>query len=74
MRKRLDDAKCSLVAVDKRTGELFASVKALKEERNTLRENVQKLEAVEKQFKAYKDREPEIKHYLGQFAGVARYV
>jgi seryl-tRNA synthetase len=72
MCKRFEEAKRSIVAADKRTRELFASVQNLKEERTTLQWSIKSLEAVEKKYETFKDREPEIKHYLRQFASIAR--
>lgn len=72
MRKRLDEAKQSLAARDRRIRQHLASIQTLKEDRAALQSGVERLEAVEKKHKAYKDREPEIKHYLEQFAGIAR--
>jgi hypothetical protein len=72
MHKRFEEGKLSLAAADMRTRELFASVQALKEEQSTLQSTVKRLGAVEKKYKTFKDREPEIKHYLKQFAGIAR--
>lgn len=74
MRQRFDEAKQSLAAGDKRTRQHLASIQALREERIALQSRIEKLEAVEKKYKAYKDREPEIKHYLEQFSGIARYL
>ncbi|QDS76470.1 hypothetical protein FKW77_004949 [Venturia effusa] len=71
MRKRLEEAKQSLAAEDKRTRQQLASIQTLRKERAELQSSIERLEAVEKKYKAYKDREPEIKHYLGQFSGVA---
>lgn len=72
MRQHLDEAKQSLAAIDKRMRQHLASIQALREERTGLQSSVERLEAVEKKYKAYKDREPEIKHYLEQFSGIAR--
>lgn len=72
MRKRLDEAQQSLRSAEKQRKQLFASMQAMKEEQTTLQSTIQALAAVETKYKEYKDREPEIKHYLGQFSGVAR--
>ncbi|RDI85304.1 hypothetical protein Vi05172_g4802 [Venturia inaequalis] len=71
MRQRLDEAKQSMAAGDKRMRRHLAAIQALKEERTALQSSVEKLEAVEKKYQTYKDREPEIKHYLEQFSGIA---
>lgn len=72
MRTRYEEANRSIAAAAKPTNELLASVQKLKEECSTLQSTVKSLEATEKKYKTFKDREPEIKHYLGQFAGIAR--
>ncbi|TID13803.1 hypothetical protein E2P81_ATG01736 [Venturia nashicola] len=72
MRQRVDEAKQSLDTRDKRMRQHLAFIQALKEEVTALRSNIDRLEAVEKKYQTYKDREPEIKHYLEQFSGIAR--
>lgn len=72
MRQRVDEAKRSMAAGDKRMRRHLAAIQALKEERTALQSSVERLEAVEKKYQTYKDREPEIKHYLEQFSGIAR--
>lgn len=72
--KRLHDAKRVARLSHAQIEDMKVSVKELREESGQLRARVQMLEKTEAQFLKYKKREPEIRHYLGSCAALARRV
>jgi len=52
--------------------EIARTAQVLKDENSALREKVKALEEVEVEYSNWKKREPEVRHFLKSFAGIAK--
>jgi hypothetical protein len=72
MHKKFTNAKQVVTDAEKRAKRQAKALREHKEEIVGLREKTKKLEIVESEYKAWKKREPEVRHYLQSFAAIAR--
>ena len=72
MHKRFNNLKSSVNSINSENAKLSEDLKAVELEKIQLSERVESLKRFESKYLGWKKREPEIEHYLAQFAGLAR--
>lgn len=72
MHKKYTDAVHALADAEKTRNKVVRASQGFKDEAAGLREKVKELESMEGDYKSWKKREPEVRHYLRSFAAIAR--
>ncbi|KAF2424840.1 hypothetical protein EJ08DRAFT_410775 [Tothia fuscella] len=72
MHKKCADARKAASESERKTKKLARAAQDYKDEAKGLREQLQSLESVKKEYANWKKREPEVRHYLKSFAAIAR--
>jgi hypothetical protein len=70
--KKYVDSKHNAAETASRARKAARSVHDLRDETKDLKERIKTLERIEVGYMSWKKREPEIRHYLKSFAGIAR--
>jgi hypothetical protein len=72
MHKKYTDIQRTTSELEKRTRKAARSVLDLKDEMKGLKEKIKNSELIEVEYLNWKKREPEVRHYLKSFAGIAK--
>jgi hypothetical protein len=72
MHKRFSSLKSSFNAVNSENSTTLEELRSAELERLKLRDQIDELRKVEEKYHAFKEYEPEIKHYLNSFSTLAR--
>lgn len=72
MAKRCRNAERERKVAEARAEDLSISLQDTRKESAELRARVEELRKTERKYTQYKKREPEIRHHLGNVAGLAR--
>jgi hypothetical protein len=72
MHKKYTSIQRTATELEKRARKAARSMHDLKDDMKSLKEKIESLELVEVEYLSWKKREPEVKHYLKSFAGIAK--
>jgi predicted nuclease with TOPRIM domain len=72
MHRKFNHLKSSFKAVKQDTSRLEEDLRSVELERESLKDRVEKLKLFEQKYQHYMKREPEIRHYLGQYSMLAK--
>jgi predicted nuclease with TOPRIM domain len=73
MHKKCNHLRSSIKAVKQDTSRLEEDLRSIELERESLKDRVERLKLFEQKYQHYMKREPEIRHYLAQYAVLAKY-
>jgi hypothetical protein len=74
MSKKHNDARCAARLAQAQAQDLATSLQETRNEVVQLRARIDELVVIERKYLKYKEREPEIRHYLGNCAALAKLV
>jgi septal ring factor EnvC (AmiA/AmiB activator) len=72
MHKRFNMLKSSFNSINTEKSKISEDLRAAELDCHKLREQVQDLKAMEAKYRTWKQREPEIRHYLDSFSSLSR--